>query len=328
MTSSTRSVRVAAIDLGTNAFRLLIADVAADRRWQLHQVLRTIPRLGEGVGRTGRLSLAAIERALAALRDFRSLIERDSVDAVVAVATSAVREAENAARFLELVKAEIGFDVEVISGTEEARRTWLGVQAGFSDRDQMPTDAVVLDIGGGSTEIMRIRRGRLDGEISLDLGVVKLRERFVRHDPPSAAELLDLETAVRDALQGAASLRDGMNGCPVIGTAGTVTTAAALYLKLSTYEPSRLHETVVPRVFIEEIAVRLARMTTVERRKLPTLEPGREDVIVAGLAILRLILDAFEAPAVQVSEYGLREGLIVEWAERPGHPWDLRSART
>ena len=316
MTPPAASALVAAIDLGTNAFRLLIADVAANGRVRHRLVQRAIPRLGEGVGRTGRLNPDAVERALESLREFRSVVHRYEVEAVVAAATSAVREAENAADFLGRVKDEIGFDVEVISGEEEARRTWLGVQAGFSDRRQRTTEAFVLDIGGGSTEIIRIRDGEFDRAISLDLGVVKLSERCLRHDPPLDAERHEMDAAIRDALREAARLRDGTGSGTLIGTAGTVTTAAALYLKLTAYDAARLHETVVPRPAVEEIEATLARMTAAERRRLPTLERGREDVVVAGLAILRLAMDTFGAESVQVSEYGLREGLLVDWAHR------------
>ncbi len=324
MTASGDSVLVAAIDLGTNAFRLLIADATPDRRVVPRHVQRAVPRLGEGVIATGRLGAAAVERALDALREFRDVIRGYPVQAVVAVATSAVREAANAQDFLDRVQTEFGFGVEVISGAEEARRTWLGVQAGFSRPAGSLTEGIVLDIGGGSTEVIRILGGRFDRALSLDLGVVKLRERYIHHDPPLQTELVDLEAEVQSAIESAAPLCEGMGSCTVIGTAGTVTTAATLYLKLDRYDPGRIHGTVVPRAAIEDIAMRLATMTTTERRSLPTLERGREDVIVAGMAILRRTLDTFGADAIQVSEHGLREGLIVDWMARPGSPFSAR----
>jgi len=316
MAASDASVLVAAIDLGTNAFRLLIAEATPDRRVVPRHIQRAVPRLGEGMSATGRLCAAAVERALDALREFRDVMRRYPVQAVVVVATSAVREAANAKDFLDRVQTEFGFGVEVISGEEEARRTWLGVQAGFSQLTDSLTEGVVLDIGGGSTEVIRIRHGRFDRALSLDLGVVKLRERFIHHDPPLQTELFNLESEIRRTIEPVASLCVGMGPCAVIGTAGTVTTAATLYLKLGSYDPSRLHGTVVPRAALEDIAARLATMTTEERRNLPTLERGREDVIVAGMAILRLVLDTCGAEAIQVSENGLREGLIVDWMAR------------
>lgn len=307
-------VLVAAIDLGTNAFRLLVAEIGADLGFTVLRVHRVIPRLGEGVSRTGVLSAAAMARALDALREIRAIVDGYPLNAVMAVATSAVREAANAGLFLRRVRSELGFDIEVISGAEEARRTWLGVQAGHSGRPI--ADAFVLDIGGGSTEIMHIHGGALLKAVSLNIGVVKLTEQWIHHDPPAASELAALDLAVRDGLREAEPLREGVDRCSVIGTAGTVTTAAALYLNVVRYDPSLTHDTLVPRAAIEEIAARLARMSAVERRSLPTLEPGREDVIVAGLAILRRALDLFGVDHVRVSEYGLREGLIVDWIER------------
>lgn len=307
---------VAAVDLGTNAFRLLIGGVTSDGRVTVHHVHRVIPRLGEGVGRTGRLTPGAMTRSIAALREIRAAIDRHPVDAVVAAATSAVREAANAEQFLSRAKTEAGFDIEVISGEEEARRTWLGVRAGYAAGDRPVTDAVVVDIGGGSTEVISIRDGRFDQAVSLDLGVVKLSERCVHHDPPLPEETRALHAAARDALRRAAPLRGEHGSRSVIGTAGTVTAAAVLHFGLDRYEPALIHDRLVPRAALAGISDRLARMTGAERRRLPSLERGREDVVLAGLAILSGVLDLFQAHEVRVSEYGLREGLVVDWALR------------
>lgn len=307
---------VAAIDLGTNAFRLLIGGVTADGRVTPHSVHRVIPRLGEGIGRTGRLSSGAITRAIDALREILAVVDRHPVTALVAVATSAVREAANAEEFLSRARTEVGLEIEVISGAEEARRTWLGVRAGCAAVDRWVTDAVIVDIGGGSTELIIVRDGRFERAVSLDLGVVKLTERFVHHDPPLTAELRDLDAAARNALRVAAPLCTGHGPRAVIGTAGTVTAAAVLHLGLTRYEPALIHDCVVPRAALGGIAGRLARMTGDERCRLPSLERGREDLILAGLAILSGVLDLFQADDVRVSEYGLREGVLVDWAER------------
>lgn len=316
MNRRARSKLVAAIDLGTNAFRLLVAEVTSDCRVIPRHVFRVIPRLGEGVGRNGMLSSEAITRGIDALREIRAMVDRHPVDAVVAAATSAVREAANAQEFLTRAKVEIGLDVEVISGEEEARRTWLGVRAGFAVARRAVRDAVIVDIGGGSTEVISVRDGEFERALSLDLGVVKLSERFVRHDPPREGELRRLDSAARDALRQAAFLLPPDGRRAVVGTAGTVTAAAVLHLGLSRYEPEAIHDRLVPRAALGGITARLARMTAEERRRLPSLERGREDVIFAGLAILGEVLDLFRADVVRVSEYGLREGLVVDWAER------------
>jgi exopolyphosphatase/guanosine-5'-triphosphate,3'-diphosphate pyrophosphatase len=161
-----------------------------------------------------------------------------------------------------------------------------------------------------------VRDGQLDRALSLDLGVVKLSERCVQHDPPLDDELHALDSSVREALREAAMLRPEDGPRQVVGTAGTVTAAAVLHLGLTQYEPALVHGRVVPRAALAGIASRLARMTGAERRRLPSLERGREDVILAGLAILAGVLDLFQAHEVRVSEYGLREGLVVDWAER------------
>ena len=311
-----RDAVVGAIDLGTNAFRLLIGVVTADGRVSTRHAYRVIPRLGEGVGTTRRLAAEAMTRAVNALREIRAIIDRHSVDAVVAVATSAVREAVNAEDFLARVKREVGLDVEVISGAEEARRTWLGVRTGLATASQPVTDAIIVDIGGGSTELIRVRDGRFDRALSLDLGVVKLSEQCVHHDPPLDTELRAIDSAARDTLREAAMLRSEVGPHHVIGTAGTVTAAAVLHLGLTRYEPAFVHDRFVPRAALKGLTSRLARMKGEERRQLPSLERGREDVILAGLAILAGVLDLFEAQEVRVSEYGLREGLVVDWAER------------
>lgn len=314
MTPRDRSRLVAAIDLGTNAFRLLVAEATADGRVVPRDVHRVIPRLGEGVGLRGALAMNAIERGVEALREFRAIIDRHPVEAIVAAATSAVREAANAEEFLLRVKRDIGLDVEVISGEEEARRTWLGVRAGFAASRRVVSDAVIVDIGGGSTEIISIREGRFERALSLDLGVVKLSEQYVRHDPPRDEELRRLDAAARDALGRASGFQRGRRA--VVGTAGTVTAAAVLHFGLARYDPEAIHDCLLPRAALSGLTARLGRMTAEERRRLPSLERGREDVIFAGLAILDAVLDLFHADEVRVSEYGLREGLVVDWVER------------
>ncbi|MFZ5863620.1 MAG: hypothetical protein ACOYXR_12350 [Nitrospirota bacterium] len=308
---------VAAVDLGTNAFRLLVAEVSRDGRLTVRHLHRVFPRLGEGVGRTGRLTERAMTRAIDSLAEIRAAMERFPIDAVVSVATSAVREASNAAEFLDRARAKAGLDVEVISGIEEARRTWLGVRAGFAAVGRAVGDAVVMDIGGGSTELISVRGGEFHDAISLDLGVVKLTERCVRHDPPREDELSRLHAEARRALLGAIPVRDAAGpGLAVIGTAGTVTAAAVLSMGLTHYEPEFIHDRLIPRSAVRAVAARLAGMTAEQRRTLPSLDRGREDVILAGLAILGETLDLFGAEEVRVSEYGLREGLVIDWAER------------
>ena len=319
MKTSAPSALVAAIDLGTNAFRLLIAEIDSDRRLRVKHSERAVPRLGAGIARTGRLDPGAKERSLDALRLFRSIIDRYPVDAVVVAATSAAREAIDAEAFLQQIKHDVGFDVEVLSGQEEARRTWLGVLEGLDERTRRVDQALVLDVGGGSTEIIRVREGMFERALSLDLGVVKLTERHVHHDPPEPSELVALDAEIRKILRAATSLGEGLPCPTLVGTAGTVTAVAALHLGLTSYQPSLIHDTIVPRDALLRIAGRLERMTSAQRRNLPTIGRGREDVVVAGVHILQVVLDLFGLESVLVSEYGLREGLILDWFQRRLH---------
>lgn len=314
---------VAAIDLGTNAFRLLIADIGPDRRLRVKHSERAVPRLGTGIARTGRLDPGAMERSLDALRQFRSVIDRYPVDAVVAAATSAAREAGDADAFLQRIKRDVGFDVEVLSGQEEARRTWLGVLEGLNARERIVEQALVLDVGGGSTEIIRVRDGRFERALSLDLGVVKLTERYLHHDPPESSELAELDAEVRAILRTATTLGEGLPRPTLVGTAGTVTAVAALHLGLTSYQPSLIHDAVVPREALMRIGTQLQGMTSTQRRNLPAIGRGREDVVIAGVRILQGVLDAFGVNSVLVSEYGLREGLIIDWLHRAA---DIRDA--
>jgi exopolyphosphatase/guanosine-5'-triphosphate,3'-diphosphate pyrophosphatase len=285
-------VRVAAIDLGTNTTRLLVADVADGQLEELHRETR-ITRLGEGVDARGRLLPAPIARVRNALVDYRRVAEELGAERVLAVGTSAIRDAENGEAFLGEVEWSYGFTTHVASGDEEAQLTKRGVAPSAA--------TLVLDIGGGSTELVLD-----DFHVSLPVGSVRFTERHGEDVPR-----IDAETR---ALLPALQPRDA------IGVAGTVTTLAALDLELAAYDRERVHGHRLSRDAARAQRDRLASLTVDARRALPALEPDRAPVIVAGASILVAALDAYALDAIEVSERDILDGIAFAAAELPATP--------
>jgi exopolyphosphatase/guanosine-5'-triphosphate,3'-diphosphate pyrophosphatase len=308
-------VIVAGIDIGSNTVRLLIAEVEARIGTPSRPAIRTIhedrriTRLGEGVGDSNRLSPSAVDRTLSALNQFKAAIDQWKPAAVVCTATSAVRESKNGREFVRRVLVETGLSVEVIAGEEEARRTLLGVERAL---DETPESLLVIDIGGGSTELIyRGRKGPIRA-VSTPLGVVKLTESFLKSDPPIPADAAKMTAAIESALRTVWPV-SGSSNPAVIGTAGTVTTLAAMELGMKRYDPERVQNYRMTRRQVQTWYERLLGLALTERRKLAGLEKGREDLIVAGTAILLVALNLANADEWIVSDAGLREGLLVNW---------------
>lgn len=297
--------RVAAVDLGTNSTRLLVADVEDGR---LSEVVRrlTITKLGEGVDERRRLLPVPIARVRNCLVDYRRELESLGATQTLAIATSAVRDAENGEAFLGEIEWSYGFTTRLLNGDEEAALMARGVLAGRA----APDDTLLIDIGGGSTEIARCARGEVTFAASLDVGCVRLTERFLISDPPAPRELLAAALEVRELLP-------QLEPLSAIGVAGTVTTLAALDLGLTVYDPGQTHGHVISREAVEDWLARLARMTVGERLDLPSMEPGRAPVIVAGVLILREILDAYGLPEIEASERDILQGAAFAAAELP-----------
>jgi exopolyphosphatase/guanosine-5'-triphosphate,3'-diphosphate pyrophosphatase len=282
-------VIVAAVDLGTNTTRLLVADVSDGRIEELHRETR-ITRLGEGVDARGRLLPLPIARVRNALTDYRRTLESLGAERTLAVATSAVRDAENGEAFLGEVEWSYGFVTQLLSGDEEAQLTRRGV-------DPRP-GTLVLDIGGGSTELILD-----DFHVSLPMGSVRFTERYDEDVGRSTAE--------------ARALLPDLSPAAAIGVAGTVTTLAALDLRLERYDRERVHGHRLSRAGAREQLDRLAGMSVAERRGLPALEPERAPVIVAGAAILLAVLNAYELDTIEVSERDLLDGVALAAAGLP-----------
>jgi len=309
---SVSPLRLAGIDIGTLTCRLLIAELPSDGK-PLKELRseRRILRLGEGVDQTQRLSQAAMDRVLQCLQEWRTIIAGYRVDGVTAVATSAMRDAVNAGEFLERAKREAGFDVEVISGHEEARRTLLGVRSGLPAG---VTDMLALYIGGGSSEFILDCPGRAANIRSVDVGVVRLSERLLRHDPPTDEELRQARDWV--ARETTAAVADMGDYCSAtfVGTAGTITSLAAMAQKLSAYEPARIHNYRLQIDAIRQLEHRLLSRTKAARVGLPGLETGREEVIAAGAIMVVTIMETLRFQECLVSDLGLREGIVLHLA--------------
>jgi exopolyphosphatase/guanosine-5'-triphosphate,3'-diphosphate pyrophosphatase len=297
--------RVAAVDLGTNSTRLLIADVDG---LHLEEVVRRqrITRLGEGVDRRRRLLPVPIARVRNCLTDYRREIERHGVTRTLAIGTSAVRDADNGEAFLGEVEWSYGFTTRLLDGDEEAAMTARGVIAARPPDG----DALIVDIGGGSTELVNCSNGWAAASRSIDVGCVRLTEQFLVSDPPTKAELIAAAGYVGWALP----TYDARNG---IGVAGTVTTLATLDLGLEEYDPVRTHGHRMSRAAVEEQLRRLTAMPLAERARVPGIEPGRAPVIVGGIVILGEIMDAYGLLEIEVSERDILHGAAYAAAGLP-----------
>ncbi len=290
-------MRVGAVDLGTNSTRLLVADVDAGRVEEVGRGLR-ITGLGEGVDTRRRLLPLPIARVRNVLSEYRRELERLGAERTLAVATSAVRDAENGEAFLGEVEWSYGFSTRLLTGDDEAELTCRGVAAG---RDLEP-GTLIVDIGGGSTELITVP-GTVKTHVSLDVGCVRMTERF-------GEDVRAIESFV-------AGLVPAVEARAAIGVAGTVTALAALDLELSDYDPERIHGHVMTAAAVGRQLDRLAALPLAERRLLPGLEPGRAPVIVAGAAILHAIMRCCRLDRIEASEHDLLHGAALAAVELP-----------
>ena len=307
------SKRLAGIDIGTLTCRLLIADLPADHRLNELCSERRILRLGEGVDQSKRLKHEAVDRVIHCLKDWRATIESYRVHAHVAVATSAVRDAANRQEFLNRVRSEAGFEVEILSGDEEARRTMLGIHSGLPDDI---TDVLALDIGGGSTEFILALQGQPPVVRSIDIGVVRLSERLLHHDPPTRQEIAEARAWIQRETTVVLAAMPQRAGLTFVGTAGTITSLAAMALQLPVYDAARIHNYRLALNTITDLEKDLLSRSKAARIGMPGLERNREDVIAAGAIILRTVMDMLGERECLVSDRGLREGVLIELATR------------
>jgi len=312
---------LAGIDIGTNTIRFLVADVG-ESSYQELSTGRTITRLGEGLDRTGILSPGAQARSLDALAAFAEVLCRYPSIPVDVVATSALRKAANSQVFRRELRRRTGLELRIIDGAEEARLTLAGARRALSQGKQTDTDplasSLLVDIGGGSTEIIVNADGVIRSVQSLDLGAVYLFERFLRSDPPETSEIEQLRQEVRNVLAAWETELVRETGCraayPLIfaGTAGTITTLAAMDLGMIDYDPERINGHVLRRDALDGMVRMLARTALDERKKIPGLEAGREDIILAGAVIAQELMHRAAKQEMLVSDWGLREGIVFD----------------
>jgi exopolyphosphatase/guanosine-5'-triphosphate,3'-diphosphate pyrophosphatase len=300
--------RVAAIDCGTNSIRLLIGDLGDDHKTDLLREMRVV-RLGEGVDRERHLNADAIARTLEATREYAGLIAMFGVTDIRFCATSAVRDADNAAEFEDGVEQILGVRPIVLAGLDEARASFLG-----ATRDLAAERTVVVDIGGGSTEIVVGTGDVIESAVSLDIGSVRLTERFLAGDPAPVSEVTacmdHLDTVLAPVVAGLAPIGS------FVGVAGTVTTVAAHSLALPSYDSGAIHLARLDLSDVSAACLSLVQMSVADRRRLPFMHPGRADVIGAGALILdRLIaLLPLDTDTLVVSEHDILDGIAWDMA--------------
>jgi exopolyphosphatase / guanosine-5'-triphosphate,3'-diphosphate pyrophosphatase len=313
--------RVAAIDCGTNSLRLLIAD-ADPGSHTLRDVERRmeIVRLGQGVDATGKLAPEALERTLRVLAEYARDIQAAGAAAVRMVATSATRDASNAADFTRGVQATLGITPEVISGDEEARLSFAGATAELAAAGSgtaLAPPYLVVDIGGGSTEF--VLGGSADGvavesapglaAISMDIGCVRLTERYLHSDPPAEAEVKNATADIDRALDNVAAAIAVQEASTLVGLAGSVTTVTAIALGLARYDPGRTHHARISAGLVHAVTTQLLTQTRQERAAIASLHPGRVDVIGAGALVLDRVLARFGFAELVASEHDILDGI-------------------
>ncbi len=317
------SIRIAAVDIGSNSIRQIVADVSDAGEIRVVDEMKAAPRLGTRLDATGELTAAAMQRATDALARMATLARRLDAAKIEVVATSAVRDAANRDAFIERVREATGLRVRVLAGEEEARLSFRSALAHF---DLAVGRAVVMDIGGGSLEFALSADGLVERLISLPFGAIRLTEQYLGTHP-RARDVQQLRRAIRADIRTNLPRRDWRNA-QIIGSGGTFTNLAGMYLARHGMAVARsVHGTRVPRVEVEHILDVLTALTPSERPSVPGLNAGRSDIIIAGLAVIAEMMARLDSQALTVSGYGIREGLLLETAEVRQVPQDPGAAR-
>ncbi len=305
-------MRVAVVDIGTNSTRLLIADVDADGGISELERRSRVTRLGDGVDATGVLSDAAIARVLATLDEYATAIEHYGADARPAVLTSAVRDATNGPAFVSTVEHRYGLEARAIPGTEEAQLTYLGATSDRAGAAEERT--LVIDVGGGSTELIVGAERVVEFSVSLQAGVVRQSERHLVGDPPTANELMALGADVTSLIEREVpeEVRGGVARAIAVG--GTATSCAAIDQALDPYDASRVHGYRLELSTLKLLLARLASLDLDERRKVRGLHPDRAPTVIAGVVILIRVLEAFELDGFEASEHDILRGVALRRA--------------
>jgi len=301
-------VKLAAFDVGTNTVLMLL--VGSDGNGKFKPILERsrITRLGKGVDRTGKLDKETARLTLDTIAEFAEAARAAGADKIIGVATSALRDASDGIDFIQRVKEKAKVDLKIIPGSEEAELSRLAVKRSLNLSSDLRL--LIADIGGGSTELIRSEPGRGLTSVSLQIGSVRLTERIIQHDPPSREEIEKLTATIDEQLE-----KLGWTFRPdvLVGIAGTVTTIAAVALKMREYDSARVQGYVLMRDEVSAIVKRFGEVTLAERKKIPGVLEARADVIFAGSMILERVMKRFEVGHVVVSDQGVRWGLV--WRE-------------
>ena len=305
------SRRVAFIDIGTNTILCLIAELRSDGSFDVLDDLAEITRLGQGVQRTGSIGPQGEERSRKTLRRYLERCQVLKVQEVRSVGTSALRDAQNSAEVRARFKEQLGLDVRVISGDEEAAYSFLAVQKGLLLKGR---ELLVIDVGGGSTELIRGNQAGVSQAISIDIGSVRLTEQFLHSDPVRKEEYEKLMVAIEKALASLPEqwLKDS-SILTLVGIAGTFTTLSAVEKKLVSYTHAEVHGSPLTLREVQRQVALFESKTIAERKAIPGVEPNRADVILAGACLIERMMTLFDSERVIVSDHGVRYGLLHEW---------------
>jgi exopolyphosphatase/guanosine-5'-triphosphate,3'-diphosphate pyrophosphatase len=304
-------VRISTIDIGTNTILMLIADVLPDGRFSVIRDEHTIARLGKGVDAQRNIQQETFERCLTILTGLKKISDTSRSTQIYACGTSALRDAANRDEFIDYIRSSLGFTIHVLSGEEEARLTYLGGASQFFPLHPETTYAV-LDIGGGSTELVVGSGMNVHQKISMNIGAVRITERFLHASPPSNEEIASAEEEIRRHLSHAFSLPVGTT---MIGVAGTLTTLAAIDLQLPEFDAKAIDGYILSIDTIDRIFEHLQTCSFKELCAIPQILPQRADIILAGILILRLTMRMMHTPSITVSTRGLRYGLLYQAGE-------------
>jgi exopolyphosphatase/guanosine-5'-triphosphate,3'-diphosphate pyrophosphatase len=306
-------MRVAVVDIGTNSTRLLVADVADGQVSQLER-RSTVTRLGRGVDTSGQLAGEAVEEVCRTVAEYIETYESLGAERVNAIATSAVRDAANSGAFIAELRERFELDARILDGAEEAQLVYLGA---FAERPAAPNSTLVVDIGGGSTELVVGSGGEVGFHTSLQAGTVRHTERYLRTDPPDPGELEALARDVRSLIDAELTGEAIAAASEGIAVAGTPTSLAAIDQRLDPYDPERVHGYELPLDAIQRMCSLLSSMTLEERLQVTGLHPGRAPTIVAGVVILIQVMRAFGLKEIEVSEHDILYGAALEAARAP-----------
>jgi exopolyphosphatase/guanosine-5'-triphosphate,3'-diphosphate pyrophosphatase len=306
------AMRVAVIDIGTNSTRLLIADVEGSRVEQVER-RTTVTNMGRGVDHSNLICSDAIDDVCTVIADYKARYEEMGAERVMAIATSAVRDAVNGEAFIAELRERFDLDAQLLTGEEEARLTYLGATAHRSEEDA----TLVFDIGGGSTELVVGSRGEVGFHASLQAGTIRQSERHLTSDPPDTHQLEDLATDIRHLIEHAIATRPDSRPTRAIAVAGTPTSLAAIDLELEPYDPSRVHGYRLGLWRIQRMLSRLSSLPLAERLRVPGMHPGRAPTIVTGTVILVQVMRAFGLQEVEVSELDILQGSALSAAMAP-----------